>query len=265
MMNTRIHYLYRDADNYKVQNECVILGEMTEEQEQRIIACLDEKEYFVPSRVGMPERKFDTETDSDHPWFEWERIEETGQKPTLEITAEELVKRFEEASKGWESVRTAPESGKLPYCVTVQETLSRTVIVWAAERIDAEVTAQELCNAGDVELGDKDFVDRECTCDGVAEVGDFDTFEEYGGTQQPDAETPAQEDAAQPTETLDSLNGPWRNDACLGYAAVAMERGADLDTETIRKVMHTLESCFDIISVREASDYYAKKATVCGW
>ena len=202
-MNTRIHYLYRDADNYKVQNECVILGEMTEEQEQRIIACLDEKEYFVPSRVGMPERKFDTETDSDHPWFEWERI-------------------------------------------------------------DAEVTAQELCNAGDIELGNKDFVDRECTCDGVAEVGDFDTFEEYGGTQQPDAETPAQEDAAQPTETLDSLNGPWRNDACLGYAAVAMER-ADLDTETIRKVMHTLESCFDIISVREASDYYAKKATVCGW
>ena len=228
MMNTRIHYLYRDADNYKVQNECVILGEMTEEQEQRIIACLDEEEYFVPSRVGMPERKFDTETDSDHPWFEWERIEETGQKPTLEITAEELVKRFEEASKGWESVRTAPESGKLPYCVTVQETLSRTVIVWAAERIDAEVTAQELCNAGDIELGSKDFVDRECTCDGVAEVGDFDTFEEYGGTQQPDAETPAQEDAAQPAETLDSLNGPWRNDACLGYAAVSMER-ADLD------------------------------------
>ena len=102
-------------------------------------------------------------------------------------------------------------------------------------------------------------------CDGVAEVGDFDTFEEYGGTQQPDAETPAQEDAAQPTETLDSLNGPWRNDACLGYAAVAMER-ADLDTETIRKVMHTLESCFDIISVREASDFITpKKATVCGW
>lgn len=264
MMNTRIHYLYRDADNYKVQNECVILGEMTGEQEQRIIACLDEEEYFVPSRVGMPERKFDTETDSDHPWFEWERIEETGQKSTLEITAEELVKRFEEASKGWESVRTAPESGKLPYCVTVQETLSRTVIVWAAERIDAEVTAQELCNAGDIELGSKDFVDRECTCDGVAEVGDFDTFEEYGGTQQPDAEAPAQEDAAQPAETLDSLNGPWRNDACLGYAAVAMER-ADLDEETIRKVMHTLESCFDIISVREAGDYYARKATVCGW
>ena len=67
-------------------------------------------------------------------------------------------------------MRTAPESGKLPYCVTVQETLSRTVIVWAAERIDAEVTAQELCNAGDIELGSKDFVDRECTCDGVAEV-----------------------------------------------------------------------------------------------
>ena len=104
-------------------------------------------------------------------------------------------------------MRTAPESGKLPYCVTVQETLSRTVIVWAAERIDAEVTAQELCNAGDIELGNKDFVDRECTCDGVAEVGDFDTFEEYGGTQQPDAEAPAQEDAAQKRLILSTVRG----------------------------------------------------------
>ena len=32
-MNTKINYLYRDADNYKVRNECVIHGEMTEEQE----------------------------------------------------------------------------------------------------------------------------------------------------------------------------------------------------------------------------------------
>ena len=161
-MNTRIHYLYRDADNYKVQNECVILGEMTEEQEQRIIACLDEKEYFVPSRVGMPERKFDTETDSDHPWF---GVGAHRGRPGRSLHSKSPPKSWSSASKrrvkGWESVRTAPESGKLPYCVTVQETLSRTVIVWAAERIDAEVTAQELCNAGDIELGNKDFVDRE--------------------------------------------------------------------------------------------------------
>ena len=31
-MNTKICYLYRDADNYKVHNECVIQGELSKEQ-----------------------------------------------------------------------------------------------------------------------------------------------------------------------------------------------------------------------------------------
>ena len=28
-MNTKISYLYRDADNYKMPNECVIAGTLT--------------------------------------------------------------------------------------------------------------------------------------------------------------------------------------------------------------------------------------------
>ena len=31
-MNTKIHYLYRDADNYKVHNSCVIKGVLTPAQ-----------------------------------------------------------------------------------------------------------------------------------------------------------------------------------------------------------------------------------------
>ena len=31
-MNTKISYLYRDADNYKMSNECVIIGTLTAEQ-----------------------------------------------------------------------------------------------------------------------------------------------------------------------------------------------------------------------------------------
>lgn len=182
-MNTRINYLYRDADNYKVYNECVIQGEMTEEQEQRIIACLDEGEYFVPSCVGMPEKKFDTETEADGPWFEWRGFELTEHEPTLEIGANELVARFEKASNGWQEARTAPKDGRIPYCVTVRETMSRTVIVWAHERVEAETVAQELHDAGDINLDEDDFIESQCTCDGVATSGDLRVFEEYRGMQ----------------------------------------------------------------------------------
>ena len=37
-INTRISYLYRDADNYKMQNSCVIMGVITEAQIAEIIS-----------------------------------------------------------------------------------------------------------------------------------------------------------------------------------------------------------------------------------
>mgnify|MGYP002517197612 CR=1 FL=1 len=182
-MNTKINYLYRDADNYKVRNECVIRGEMTEEQEKRIIDSLDEETYFIPTCVGMPEEKFGSETEADHPRFEWCGTEPTDRKPTLDIDAEELMVRFEKAGNGWQEVRTAPVDGSIPYCVTIQETFSRTVIVWAHERLEAEEIAQELCNSGDIELGGGDFIDRQCTCDGIATKSDLKGFKEYRGIQ----------------------------------------------------------------------------------
>lgn len=51
----------------------------------------------------------------------------------------------------------------------------------------------------------------------------------------------------------------WSNDACEGYAIMAME-DAGLDNETIRKVLWIM-SCdlFDSVSVDEAKEYYLKK------
>ena len=40
-MNTKISYLYRDADNYKMSNECVIIGTLTAEQAHTIRDCCD--------------------------------------------------------------------------------------------------------------------------------------------------------------------------------------------------------------------------------
>lgn len=178
-MNTRISYLYRDADNYKEYNECIIRGTMTEDQKARIIACLEEEVYFIPSRVGMPEVKFENETEADHPWFEWMDTELTDLKATLDITVDDLVARFEKMKNGWETVRKAPTDETFPYCVTISETLSRSVIVWARGRGAAEVLAQELCNAGNIRLDDIDFVWRQCTCDGIADPNELGALEEY--------------------------------------------------------------------------------------
>ena len=51
-MNTKICYLYRDAGNYKVHNECVIQGELSKEQIQSILDCCDMGEYFIQDRSG---------------------------------------------------------------------------------------------------------------------------------------------------------------------------------------------------------------------
>lgn len=55
------------------------------------------------------------------------------------------------------------------------------------------------------------------------------------------------------------IEGPWNNDACKGYAIMAMER-AGLDPETIRKVSGAMTDCFDDTTVAEAGRYYVKGA-----
>lgn len=60
-----------------------------------------------------------------------------------------------------------------------------------------------------------------------------------------------------PDEDLRYLDGPWRNDACKGYAIMAMQR-AGLDEETIRKVSGQMTWCFDDTTVEEAARYYQK-------
>ena len=57
-MNTRISYFYRDASNYKAYNECIVRGLLTDEQTKAILDCLD-RDNFIPSQVGLPERRFD--------------------------------------------------------------------------------------------------------------------------------------------------------------------------------------------------------------
>lgn len=121
-MNTKIHYLYRDADNYKQHNEFVVRGEMTENDIDSILSCLYEGEYFVPELVGLPCERFTDYTEADHPFCE---LDETSFEPTDEeptevwserlcsweegLSAEELVDAFEKAAEdGWEATVLVP-------------------------------------------------------------------------------------------------------------------------------------------------------------
>lgn len=54
-------------------------------------------------------------------------------------------------------------------------------------------------------------------------------------------------------------DGPWRNDACMGYAIMAMKR-TGLDDDTISKVISAMTDCFDDTTVDAAGRYYAKGA-----
>lgn len=102
-MNTRIDYLYRDGSNYKVPNTAILQGEMTPAQEAAIIACLDCEEYFIPSQVGLPEKRFSKwDEQDDHAWFEWQRCEPTAASPTVAMTADDLVRRFAERKGRWD-------------------------------------------------------------------------------------------------------------------------------------------------------------------
>ena len=105
--NTKINYLYRDADNYKVHNECVINGVLTGAQKAVILECLDDGEYFIPSLVGLPEVRFDEEDPAvDHQWFvlREEDFEETTERSTTYMTPDELVAAFCKCKDRWMDV-----------------------------------------------------------------------------------------------------------------------------------------------------------------
>lgn len=94
-MNTKMEYLYRDACNYKVWN-CVILpGEITDQQIDQILACLEDGS-FIPEQVDLPATRFGSYTEDDLPWMELERdgFSLTTEEATESCSIEELAERF---------------------------------------------------------------------------------------------------------------------------------------------------------------------------
>lgn len=109
-MNTKISYLYRDADNYKVHNECIVQGEISEEQIRQILDSCDMGEYFIPRQVGMPERKFDEyDAEAGHCWFELDKegFEYTEQPSNVSLTLQQLTENFVACKDKWQDAEYA--------------------------------------------------------------------------------------------------------------------------------------------------------------
>lgn len=105
-MNTKMSYMYRDSDNYKDYTEIIVCGAITEEQIDRIIGKLSDKEYFIPEQLGLPANRLDSyayDPDVDHPYCELGRdsFELTEEEATEDLTVDELVAKFE-AVEHWD-------------------------------------------------------------------------------------------------------------------------------------------------------------------
>ena len=103
-MNTLLKYIYWDKDGHKMHNECIINGELTLTHKAIIFGCLKDGECFVPSKVGLPEKRFGTWTEEDDIWFELplDCLEFTEDPANVAITPEQLVSSFCQCKNKWE-------------------------------------------------------------------------------------------------------------------------------------------------------------------
>lgn len=105
-MNTRIDYLYRDSENYKVYNSVIVPGTFTDAQKKAIVDSLD-GDLFVPNAVGFPEKRFDYwDDESDSGCFEFCLFEETLDTRTIDLLPEEIVTAFQRNKGKWAQLAT---------------------------------------------------------------------------------------------------------------------------------------------------------------
>lgn len=98
--NTRIEYLYRDDSNYKTYNEAVVEGRFSEQDLDDIVRSLLDGEYFVPSKLGLPENK--SCSDDNGPLFELYRSSfvPTAARPDA-MTAQEFTAKCKALAGHW--------------------------------------------------------------------------------------------------------------------------------------------------------------------
>lgn len=114
MPNTKLEYMYRDADNYKVWRQVVLEGEISAEDMRKIGENLYDGEFFVPSAVGLDDLQSelgDWDWQSDHPFHTIESIHSTDEPPSgCAPSAAKFVERMKSRTReDWEKAGVAFE------------------------------------------------------------------------------------------------------------------------------------------------------------
>jgi hypothetical protein len=94
-INTLITYQYRDAANYKEFDTVIIHGQLSLSD---IEEYLYEKEFFVPSEIGLKDLQPEILNNDDHIWHEILEINHTNKQTTVNITAQKIISNFKKAS-----------------------------------------------------------------------------------------------------------------------------------------------------------------------
>ena len=90
-MNTLITYQYRDAANYKEFDTVIIHGQLFLSD---IEGYLYDKEFFIPSEIGLKDLQLESLCPDDHIWHEILEINHTNKQSTLNITAQKIISNF---------------------------------------------------------------------------------------------------------------------------------------------------------------------------
>lgn len=103
-MNVQIHYLYRDAGNFKsygsvvVANPDVLPAPIVEKQIRRFLV---DGSYFIATNVSLPDLRFTTIFPHlDHDWHELEEVVDSDLPPddSPGRTAQDMIDTFQVAS-----------------------------------------------------------------------------------------------------------------------------------------------------------------------
>jgi len=108
-MNTSITYQYRDAANYKEFVTVIIRGLLSLND---IEEYLYDREFFIPSEIGLNDLQPVNLNQDDHIWHEILETSHTHDKPTVNITAKKIISGFRKSSlEGWNILEASKRIG----------------------------------------------------------------------------------------------------------------------------------------------------------
>lgn len=120
---TEVHYMYRDAANYKSYGHVKLAGVITAEQRAAVKATLQAGEYFIPTQIGWGHLGENSTSgwssfpcEDDHAWHEL-NVDEIEVSPVVhkpdvvEGTVDDWVKKMTEIGPtGWDEVKHDPNN-----------------------------------------------------------------------------------------------------------------------------------------------------------